>query len=111
MTPAERLLKAAELLEKRASEATEGPWQADDRCVYAGDHGHLAHVSLEEPYGDSEADARYIATVHPGIAMAIVLALRSASILYERREAEGQRPERTLKGLLHVADLLLAGEQ
>lgn len=46
-TPAERLLAAAEILDKRASEATQGPWNVDGPLVVGGSrwadrfrHGH-----------------------------------------------------------------------
>jgi hypothetical protein len=131
-TPAERLIAAAELLEGRASEATEGPWvtwpgptaslvcTSVNHCTCGGGldgYGHEPGCGLEEPPGVSaprEADARYIATVHPGVAKALALWLLGEAHATQRGEGRGfggadlhlAHPH-----ALALADLLLAGEQ
>lgn len=74
MTPAERLLAAADLLDKRAGEAAPGPWPVTS-------DNHLALATVEMPYMigpargtdrrfpvnfPDDATAYYIATMHPG---------------------------------------------
>lgn len=61
MTPTERLLAAADLLDKRAGEASEGPWNI-----------------IDELYMPVE-DARYIATVHPEVGKAQATWLRESA--------------------------------
>lgn len=89
MTPAQRLLAAADLLDKRAGEATEGPWVGR---VFDGDDYQFADVigkqeveqysgsytittalvaggnsEIAEPGWLAAANARYIATMHPEV--------------------------------------------
>lgn len=109
MTPADRLLKAADLLEKAASEATEGPWITDG-IVYRllkeqgadvdGPHGGYV-ARLIEP-----ADARYIAMMHPEVGKAVAAWLRFEST------APGPPVTPPISdSALTLADLVLAGEQ
>lgn len=90
MTPAERLLAAADLLDKRAGEATKGQWRyelLDAR--WAGDRpahwvrfdlldddglGETTGTVAECPWG--ERDGRYIATMHPEVGKALAAWLR-----------------------------------
>jgi hypothetical protein len=124
MTPAERLTASADLLDKRASEATEGPWKYMGRnCIETGpieidvaDWGPEGHEGLRvSTWQDNRAyryaDAVYIATMHPEVGKALAKVLRSY--------AEGVReldkiltsipvgPGRS--AMLDLADLLLAG--
>ncbi|MDQ3030569.1 MAG: hypothetical protein M3R09_11205 [Actinomycetota bacterium] len=82
-TTAETLLAAAALLLERAGQATHGPWEADQFTdsgripVGSGPWDVVAPVGDEDlediavcgdENGRAEANARWIATVHPGIA-------------------------------------------
>lgn len=124
MTPSERLLKAAELLEERASEATEGPWTA--RVFDGEDHDYSDVIGKQEveQYSGSytlttalvaggyaevgeagwiaAGNARYIATMHPGVASSL------AALLRWEADAVAFNDGRCA---LALADLLLAGEQ
>jgi hypothetical protein len=123
-TPAERLLAAADLLDKRAAEATASPWRAKvapasvygpEEAEVMGDYraepseGILASyqevargvVDDDDPDGPwlLPGDARYIATMHPEVGKGIAILLRAVSTdLASGRAA------------LAVADQLLAGE-
>lgn len=93
MTPAERLLAAADLLDKRAGEATGGPWEvrftglarptvsvvgeilershgSAATTVFAGvdeDRADSGNLDESEINWVSEKDAAYIATMHPEV--------------------------------------------
>lgn len=138
MTPAQRLLAAAELLDKRASEATEGPWRANTWETVSGElRAEVEGDPREGNYrtrdrkgwtevcrGDADcagpgpylmqADARYIATVHPGLGVALASWLR-----YEAERLAALTFQHTYISVegdiikepcLTVADLVLAGE-
>lgn len=141
MTPAERLLAAAELLDKRAREATEGPWatehnieQYHDGTKYEqwGVHSVTAKttigsstwatdvvtVTTDRSYGfpdggcDREDDARYIATMHPKVGKMVAASLRSFGIF--AAAFTGPDEEVDLFGFddaLALADLILAGAE
>lgn len=108
MTPAERLLAAADLLEKRAGEASTGPWIEAGIgefgwSVIGGDFPLTSSFAIETD--DSEqgkADATYIATMHPEVGKAV------AKVLHEeaRRVSLGWG---WTQEALALADLLLAG--
>lgn len=117
-TPAERLLRAAEVLESRASEATEGPWRVDNEIypeVIYGQNDNASVISGSRWGGDAnvfdnDADARYIATVHPGVGKQLAKMLRDEahwSDLYDRAAMDyGVSQE-----LLALADLVLEGAE
>jgi hypothetical protein len=117
-TPAERLLAAADLLDKRAGEATEGPWRNHDTYLNLGgytatvlsgksDDVHLvAHLPSyshdssqfqEQPH----ADARYMATMHPEVGKALAALMRWEADCVAFNDG---------RCALALADLLLAGE-
>lgn len=80
MTPAERLLAAADLLDKRAGEATEGPWWTEESAA-TGQHviqgGMVAEDLWLKVAGHVRAqDATYIATMHPEVGKALAVWLR-----------------------------------
>lgn len=132
MTPAERLIAAADLLDKRAGEATEGPWTG--RVFDGGDHefsdvigkqeveqysgsytvttalvaGGAAEIA--EPGWLEPANARYIATMHPEVGKTVARALRRYA--EGVRELEGILPPGAApeSDLLTLADLVLAGD-
>ena len=124
-TPADRLLAAADLLDKRAGEAAPD-WELDD-------DNHLGVVSIRTPYmvgpdlwlaakardgerysftGPNDATTAYIATMHPEVGKAVAKVLRAY--------AEGARElEKILtsipvgpgrSAMLDLADLVLAGQ-
>lgn len=114
MTPAERLNAAADLLEKRADDATPGPWRdmpmgSEGANIHAG--GNTVTTARRVGRIGEFADASYIATMHPEVGKALASILRrEARQLADRADALGG----LLLGLpeeeLAVADLLLAGE-
>lgn len=120
MTPAERLLKAADLLDKRASEATEGPWTVeqdfidcgvpDNTKTLRGPGGkYLGSIAL---HSFGEDDARYIATMHPEVGKALALWLRGVgtAIQWDDPRIGAYPMEAEKNNALAVADLLLAGD-
>jgi hypothetical protein len=124
MTPAARLLAAADLLDKRASEATEGPWglpQHETECdarddgwwIYNGRQGAAEYaVTATVPYNPKAAeDARYIATMHPEVGKALAAMLRVlGSVDYpEVRMGVSVHTQKVFDAALALADLLLAG--
>lgn len=90
MTPAERLLAAADLLDKRAGEATEGPWHAapeidgvyaDRMTVVRPAHGkRIVAVGQVRPHSAAgEQNVAYIATMHPEVGKALAAWLRAVA--------------------------------
>jgi hypothetical protein len=76
------LRKAAETLRERANAATPGPWAMGTTGIECGDHWHVlafesmqavCHIRSDD--GDNEdqrpRDAGYIATMHPGVGLAL----------------------------------------
>lgn len=128
MTPAERLLAAADLLEKRAGEAGESPWRFSGETYDADQFG--SGWDVDAPNGGyvtrlaTKEDATYIATMHPEVGKAVAKVLRD-SVQY-LASVPGSLTQHTLcadfvdiwrtsircphyDGLLALADLLLAG--
>ena len=99
MTPAERLLAAADLLDKRAEEATAGPWTRTNTEATGAvwiDTPETRHAFSLHGW---TADATYIATMHPEVGKALAAWLRVET-----------RYDRAPSGLaVALADLLLAG--
>lgn len=137
MTPAERLLAAADLLDKRAGEATKGNWAYElmperwegDRPAHwvrykeDSEYGYTSGTVAECPWG--ERDARYIATMHPEVGKALAETLRQATD--DLIDTPGTWTQHTLCArfighpdevnqcrhldpILRLADLILAGE-
>lgn len=126
MTPAERLLAAADLLDKRAEKATDGPWTARVFDFDADSHDFADVIGKQEVEqysgsytvktalvagGASEvgepgwlapANANYIATMHPEVGKALAKVLREEA----RRVSLGFG---WTQEALALADLLLAG--
>jgi hypothetical protein len=119
MTPAERLLAAADLLDKRAGEATVGPWNVDgpwwwdDTCSALVSAGLAREAVAIAPKGATDGNARYIATMHPKVGKALALVLRNAVDVIESnlgwRIPKGLPPHPVDGDLLDLADLILAG--
>lgn len=84
MTPAERLLAAADLLEKRAGEATPGPWAVGSHldALTPPRTWHLEGIERwrglanNVGLGEDEATATYIATMHPEVGKVLAAWLR-----------------------------------
>lgn len=118
-SPAERLLKAAGILDKRASEATAGPWQVDGPWWWTAEHatsmvtaGTRRDAVAIAPPEVPDADLRYIAMMGPDKGREIAQWLRETG---EDVAAFGvSAPGRFafhLRYALALADLVLAGEQ
>lgn len=113
---AETLRKAAEKLREEANAATPGPWDAN---MHSADMGGRHGWSLRGPrnLGPNAAvlnarmvsgNAHYIATMHPGVGLALADTLDHVSgLLGEHRD--DLAPDTTLGGLLRVARLILGG--
>lgn len=116
MTAAERLLAAADLLDKRAGAATEGPWTVPTGPRYVFLDGFSGH-DVDGPKGGFVArgtcwaDATYIATVHPEVGKAVAAWLRAeANRVVNGPRAFGGRALFTISPeAASVADLILAG--
>jgi hypothetical protein len=70
MSPSEELRQAAKLMRERAEAATEGPWRAKrhrDRRSYVSS---CSGACWDVAYPLTE-DARHIAGMHPGVALAV----------------------------------------
>lgn len=107
MTPAERLLAAADLLEKRAGEASDGPWTRTNTEATGAvwiDTPDTRHAFSLHGW---TADATYIATMHPEVGKALALVFRMWAKIVRLDEDLIHR----IAGdeTLALADLLLAG--
>jgi len=117
MTPAERLIAAADLLDKRAGEATEGPWNVDgpwwwgDTCAAMVTAGLARDAVVIAPQGATDANTRYIATMHPEVGRAVAKVIRAygegARELEQILTSIPVGPGRS--AMLDLADLVLAG--
>ena len=76
---AQRLRDAAKVLRELAQAATPGPWEAGEACVWTDADLPSRVVVSDGRDGDGgawdEADAAFIATMHPGVALALADAL------------------------------------
>lgn len=74
---ADELRQAAETLRTRATMATPGPWETGERCVWGLSLSPSKNyeVVTDGPGGEggvgSTDDADYIATMHPGVGLAL----------------------------------------
>lgn len=122
MTPAERLLAAADLLDKRAGDAAR-PWKLTD-------DNHLALQMIEMPYkvgprvgtaqrfnlaGPDDATTAYIATMHPEVGKALAAWLRRTAQTVDREVPRLQDAGVEMNwygwgSAVALADLILAGE-
>jgi hypothetical protein len=118
VTPAERLIAAADLLDKRAGQATPGKWKLWGMQVRADIDGtSKLDTSLPVARTSHEAglrtfNATYIATMHPEVGKALADWLRSEAFAVrggEGRGFDGADLYRANPRALALADLLLAG--
>lgn len=133
MTPAQRLLAAADLLDKRAREATAGPWMVERWEDFLGKQISWSLPSIERwrgisndvQLGEDEATTRYIATMHPEVGKEQAAWLRESAT--DLIDTPGTWTQHTLCArfighpdptnlcrhydrALAIADLILAGE-
>jgi hypothetical protein len=71
---ADELRRAAATLRERANAAQPGPWESGERCVWS--HADIPDgVVVGDAAGGGgvyyDADGAYIATVHPGVGLAL----------------------------------------
>ena len=102
---AETLRNAAEVLRERATAATVAPWEASpvDGLVWADRLGDpVSGSTLSE-------DATYIATVHPGVGLALADWLDYFGDLLAKAEELDMVEERPFRDSLAVARLILGG--
>lgn len=93
---AELLRRAAAHLRERAESATPGPWETFetlDAETFVSERGRRAFGVVSRPAtgrGDYGANnARYIATMHPGVGLALAAWLENSAHHAESREANG----------------------
>lgn len=117
-TPAERLLAAADLLDRRASEATEGPWQVDGPWWWEDEPGGPRATGMVTagrartavaiaPKDTPEGNLRYVATMHPEVGRVSARLLRHAAQTWQDG-ADSDEPTGFLGFCLNLADLVLA---
>jgi hypothetical protein len=70
---AELLRQAATILRERAEDANPGPWSADRNAVRTGrDALALTYdIHFGNDHDQTRKDAAYIATMHPGVGLAL----------------------------------------
>ena len=109
---AQRLRDAAKVLRELAGAATPGPWEAGDRCVWSRQPDGFYD---DDVVNDSESgaggcttgeNATFIATMHPGVALALAGWLEAATAGYLSTRLDWS-PE---PAALAVADLILGAE-
>lgn len=124
MTPAERLIAAADLLDQRASEATEGPWYTavENDGVRSGRRTVVkmlgrrvvtvdqTRTHWDDEHGLAEANVRYIATMHPEVGKSVAAILREEANMVGLLERAGDMSAGWVNAwVLALADLVLAG--
>ena len=117
---ADRLREAAKVLRERAEAATPGPWQhGEDWAAISADSDSVVHAYYQRPceacgndiYDEASVavsvmDAAYIATMHPGVGLALADWLDAEAD--ERRW--GRRRDFDDVGISdRIADLVLGG--
>jgi hypothetical protein len=110
--PVDRLLAAADLLDKRAGEATEGPWYVDDVGTIVWPSSiNIYRPIVQDGAISNEADAAYISTMHPEVGKALAASLRVlGSVDYpEVRMGVSVHTQKVFDAALALADILLAG--
>ena len=113
---ADRLREAAKVLRERAERVTPGPWEAFRRGDADGPFGVCAETvgDLDQDvyYGSGRADAIYIATMHPGVGLALADWLDTAANNAERNGWMAGYTE-AMRGTsaVRIADLILGGDR
>ena len=108
---AETLRKAAAILRERAAESEPGPWDGEL-------DGYSSSVWREEADGQpipiahraSEREATYIATMHPGVGLALADVLDASAGVWAAAE-QAPRPDSQLGLLAHLARLVLGFDE
>jgi hypothetical protein len=119
MTAAEKLRRAAEVIRARAEAARKGRWVADGTEVLAKwkyDNRPVASTAAGSPVPEGQvANAMFIATFDPTVALAVADWLDLAARMTECEQASDHqfdRPwsaSRSTNAALAVADAILAG--
>ena len=114
---AQRLRDAAEVLRELAGATEPGPWEVrrGGLIARASTSPRLvwpSHASADGQYWEDQrernyATAAFIATMHPGVALALAQVLESLAF---DREVNDEIDGRTWSELLAVADLILGAE-
>ena len=115
-TPADELRTAATRLRERANAATPGPWSADSSIPYGhrvGSSDETNWVAWTGEHGEdgSEADARFIAAMHPGVGAALADWLDIAVMYAEKWPPDLQTNSPFRQGALVVARAINGGAQ
>ena len=104
---ADRLRQAARVLRERAEAATPGPWLThdEDGDPYIAPPATGALLITAHPLEVARANAAYIATMHPGVGLALADWLEAQADLSERGYTQDPR----YLAALALADLILGG--
>jgi hypothetical protein len=103
---AAELRKAAETLRERAEKATPGPWRQEyskasgDCVIDAESHNCLDSVARTTHFR-SGLDAAYIATMHPGVGLALAEWLDQCADRLDRGHHAGSRHSHTIACLIN----------
>ena len=118
--PADELRHAAKLMRDRAEAATPGPWEASGRVVdqAAGDYADVIGSEVEcmaYCYGGTavlpvKADAEYIASMHPAVALAVADWLDNEAAATELVAAEGPALGLPTRAAVALARAYLGGQ-
>ena len=110
----DRLREAARVLRERAEAATPGPWEATDNFGHDAGRAYVIPSDPEIPTyvsaggsPDEDCDAAYIATVHPGVGLALADWLDIYADLQDEHVGVGIDGPRTQGHV--IADLILGG--
>lgn len=101
------LRSAAQVLRERAEAATAGSWHADAWEIYSGHVGGLwvaESCDTDDP-PRAEGNGRYIATVHPGVGLALAQLLDEHADSVE--EDDGQVVTSAVDQAVKLARLIL----
>lgn len=111
MTPAEEMRQAADRLDSLTENASQAPWRA-----FPAGRSSMANVRVQGEYGpmqgivyriERDADAQYIAAMHPGVGALLVKLLRATAELLDEYSDPASR---STAELLYAEDLAVARE-
>jgi hypothetical protein len=81
---ADTVRRAAALLRKRAEAATDGPWWREDFAVHAHE---VAYTAWTGDGSNAEANAEYIAGLHPDVALLIADSWQKTAAVMDETES------------------------
>ena len=107
---ADRLRQAARVLRERAEAATPGPWLThdEDGDPYIAPPATGALLITAHPLEVARANAAYIATMHPGVGLALADWLEAEGKVYYTPDGVGSADPVT-RAAHRLADLILGG--